>query len=145
MKNNLIWLHEDSLRLSHPIFKVAPSNCEAIFIWDDEYLQQKNYSLKRLVFLYETLCELGINIFHGNTFQILESQNAKIIYVPSSPNPWIKSICEKLSVNKNMIFVDDEPFVCENSDRDFKRFFPYWKKIEKSAFMVNGGINLEDN
>ena len=69
MNDSLIWLHEDALCASHPVFSAAPSVCEAVFVWDDAYLQHAHYSLKRLVFLYETLCELPVTIIRGHTLE----------------------------------------------------------------------------
>lgn len=141
MSDTLIWLHEDALRLSHPIFASAPSHCEAVFIWDDQYLREANYSLKRLVFLYETLCELPLVILYGNTLEILKSHEATQLYVPSSPNPWIRSVYEQLPVNKNVILIHEEPFVSLKANTDFRRFYQYWNKVKEFAFMQNGGSN----
>ena len=141
MSQALIWLHEDSLRLSHPVFAAAPANCEVVFIWDDQYLLKANYSLKRLVFLYETLSELPILILRGNTLEILSQHPASQLFVPESPNPWIKSICEQLPSNKNIIQIDDEPFVTLKMNTQFRRFFQFWSKVERFAFIHDGGSN----
>ena len=55
MRNSLIWIHEDALRITHPVFKLAPNGTEALFVWDNPYFQKLDYSLKRLVFIYESL------------------------------------------------------------------------------------------
>jgi hypothetical protein len=138
MNDALIWLHEDALRASHPIFATAPSHCEVAFIWDDAYLRAANYSLKRLVFLYETLCELPIVILRGDALEILSNHEAKQLYVPTSPNPWIQSVCERVAENKTVIRVADEPFVRLKTNADFRRFFQYWSRAEKSALLRNG-------
>lgn len=141
MSNSLIWLHEDALRLSHPIFSNAPADSEVIFIWDDSYLQKSNYSLKRLVFLYETLCELPLIILRGDTFEILNFHSATQLYTPASPNPWINLVCKKLVTSKEVIRISDEPFVRIQSKTDFKRFHQYWNKVERLALTQNGGAH----
>lgn len=141
MSDEIIWLHEDALRLSHPVFAASPPNCGVFFIWDDAYLQEANYSLKRLLFLYETLCKLPLVILRGNTLETLRSHAATQIYVPSSPNPWIKSVCEQLSANKNVKQINDEPFARIKTTIDFKRFYPYWNEAKKSAFVHDGDDN----
>ena len=138
MTDSLIWLHEDALRVSHPVFSVAAEQSAAVFIWDDKYLQEANYSLKRLVFLYETLCELPIAILCGDTVEILSAHMASQIYVPASPNPWIHSVCQRLA-GKSITFIDEEPFVNLKTDSDFKRFHQFWNKAEPFAFLHNGG------
>ena len=58
-ESHAIWLHEDMLSTAHPVFEQADFKNEkplSFFIWDQEYFKAQNYSLKRLVFLYETLC-----------------------------------------------------------------------------------------
>lgn len=141
MNNSLIWLHEDALRLSHPIFTHAPANCEVIFIWDDSYLQKANYSLKRLVFLYETLCELPLIMLRGGTFDILSCHAATQLYIPESPNPWINLVCKQLTPTKEVTRIGDEPFVRVKSQKDARRFHQYWNKVETLALTQNGSAH----
>ena len=139
MNNSLIWLHEDALRPLHPIFTYAPTNSEVVFIWDDRYLQESNYSLKRLVFLYETLCELPLAILRGNTFEVLSSHSSTQLYVPASPNSWIDLVCKGLAATNEVIRIEDEPFVRLKTKTDLRRFHQYWKKVEQLALTPNGG------
>lgn len=139
MKPSIIWLHDEALRLSHPVFSAAPVSAKAIFIWDDAYLRQSNYSLKRLVFIYETLSALPIEILHGDTLTILGQISASSLYVPYSHNSFVQSIMHDLAKIKEVHFIKDEPFVKISHDTEFRRFFSYWNKAEKSAFVVNGG------
>lgn len=39
MTKSLIWLHEEALTANHPVFKAAPKDTSAIFVWDDNYLK----------------------------------------------------------------------------------------------------------
>ena len=43
--NSLIWLHEDSLRDTHPVFNRVDGDCHAFFIWDNAYLKRLIMSL----------------------------------------------------------------------------------------------------
>jgi hypothetical protein len=141
MSKSLIWLHEDALRLSHPVFTHAPADSEIIFIWDDSYLQEANYSLKRLVFLYETLYELPLVILRGQTFAILSGHAATQLYIPASANPWINLVCKQLAITKEVTRVNDESFVRLQSKTDFRRFHQYWNKVEMLALTPNGGAH----
>lgn len=140
MSHPIIWLHDEALRVSHPVFSVAPKQAKAIYIWDDAYLRQSGYSLKRLVFVYETLCALPIEIIQGDTLTILLQLKASAIYIPNSQNPFFQSVIRELS-KLTVQIVQDETFVIIPNDPDLRRFFHYWKKAEKTAFMVNGDIH----
>ncbi|MEM1282723.1 MAG: hypothetical protein AAGG81_04135 [Chlamydiota bacterium] len=123
----IFWVHEDSLNAGFKGFEEVSS---AIFVWDNNYFQQMNYSLKRLVFIYETLLELPIEIWEGNTVEVLEEQSkSKGVYVVATPNPLLQSYISELSKKVNVSIVKDEPFVENDLDEDYTRFFPYWNRI----------------
>ncbi len=139
MNAPLIWLHEESLRVTHPVFNAAPAGTKAIFIWDGDALAQANYSLKRLVFIYETVCELPIDIVEGNTLEVVREFSPSVLYIPVTNNPLILSIIDTLKSAMPIQLVEDEPFVVMKKSTDFRRFFQYWNKAEKTAFQKNGG------
>lgn len=141
MAEPIIWLHEDALRQSHPVFKAAPPNARAIHIWDDAYLQAAGYSLKRLVFIYETLCALPLDIIRGDMAAVLSDSSIGDIYVPLSSNPAVEKIIEAVSREKKLTVVEQEAFVTISKPKDFTRFFQYWGKAEKNAFQHNGGAD----
>jgi hypothetical protein len=143
MTASLIWLHEDALRATHPVFAAAGAGAEVVHIWDDTYLREADYSLKRLVFLYETLCELGIPIVHGDSVAILQEYEASHIFIPASLNPFIEGVARRVK-GKQITFVADEAFVTVSQSREFRRFFQYWNKAEKTAFLRDGGMRGED-
>ena len=141
MSNAIIWIHEQALSTSHPVFKAAPQEAKSIFIWDDNYFKNSCYSLKRLVFIYESLCELPIDIIFGETSTILMDLAIKELYIPSGYNPFINEIINKLPKNTKIHIVPDKDFVIINSNLQFRRFFQYWQKAKKSVFLLNGGVN----
>ncbi len=131
--------------MSHPVFGSAPEDARVIHIWDDVYLKAQGYSLKRLVFIYETLCALSIEIVRGDTRAVLESLEASHVYVPHTLNPFIRNVVQHISTSKKVDMVADAPFVVLDKARDFTRFFQYWGKAEKRAFMQNGGADAKGN
>lgn len=141
MNAPLILLHEEALRMTHPVFKDTPSETRAIFVWDDDYFRRTDYSLKRLVFMYETLCELPIDIIRGNTLDIVRECAPSILYVPATNNPLIVDIIHDLKSAVPVQIIEDEAFAVIKNPTDFKRFFQYWNKAKKSAFIQNGGVN----
>lgn len=138
MKTALILLHEEALRTNHPVFLTAPPQTKSLFIWDDRYFREVNYSLKRLVFIYETLCEMPIEILQGETFTVIKDLGPEVLYVPKSNNPIICERIRSLEPLTQIELVDDERFVTLKNQNDFKRFFQYWKRAEKTAFLKNG-------
>ncbi len=140
MNTPLIWLHEEALRITHPVLKAAPADTKAIFVWDDEYFRRANYSLKRLIFIYETLCELPIDIIQGGTVDVIQEINPAKLYVPATNNALIISIIDNLTPILPTQIVADEPFVVIKKPTDNRRFFQYWNKAEKTAFEHNGGV-----
>ena len=141
MNAAIIWLNEQTLRLSNPVFSKAPKNARPIFIWDDEYFQNCGYSLKRLVFIYETLCELSIEIIHGKTLEILVNLKTTELFIPVSNNSFVRKLITQIPKNININLVEDDNFVIINDKTEFKRFFQYWNKAKKTAFIINGGFN----
>jgi hypothetical protein len=141
MSAPLIWLHEEALRITHPVFRVAPEKTKAIYVWDDGYFRQAKYSLKRLIFIYETLCELPIDIIRGSNAAIVQEFAPSTLYVPATNNPLIVNIITSLEATVPVIVVEDEAFVVIKKTSEFRRFFQYWNKAEKIAFTYNGGVN----
>ena len=140
-KKPLILLHEESLRMTHPIFHSAPEGTRFIYIWDDEYVLHSGYSLKRLIFIFETLCELKIDILRGDTREILLEISPSLVYLPVTNNPHLLEIIQSIGEVLPIKMVEDEPFVNLKKPIQFNRFFQYWSKAEKTAFLHDGGVN----
>ena len=140
--SGLIWLHEDALRVDHPVFTAAGSDYPAFFIWDDAYLQAMDYGFKRLVFIYESLCELPLTILHGDQQDCLSGlarQHGGRIFVPATPNPLLQGSFERLQQEFEVDVIADTPFVELAREPDLKRFFRYWNKARKAAMSAGGG------
>lgn len=138
-KKALILLHEESLRMSHPVFNEAPIGTQVIYIWDDAYLQRNEYSLKRLIFIYETLSAMDLEIYQGDTHQILQEMNPSMLYIPSTSHPLLIEMIHLIHQVLPVSMVADEPFVQLDKTQEFKRFFQYWNQAQKSAFLYHGG------
>jgi hypothetical protein len=141
MNQTLICLHEEALRTSHPVFNAAPQGTRAIFVWDDDYLQKLGYSLKRIVFVYETLCELPVDIIRGDTVSVIKELGPSQLYIPESHKPHISSIINSLKLITTVEIIKDEEFIKIPDTTDFKRFFKYWSLAERTASLRNGAID----
>lgn len=139
MSGDLIWLHEDALRRSHPCVAAAGKHATCVHLWDDAYLQAADYSLKRLVFLYETIADAGIDILRGDSYLTLLQHPAAHVWIPYSPNPFIRSVAEQLQTHKSVTIVQDDAFVHLRRNTVHTRFFAYWRQAEKNARVPDGG------
>jgi hypothetical protein len=137
--SRLIWLHEDCLRATHNVLAHAPDT-KAVFIWDDAYMNAMHYGLKRRVFIYESLCELPVDIYAGDTQTLLAGFGAQEIITGKTPNPALKEIMNGLHAQDGVkvTTLADAPFVQMDSPPDLRRFFKYWNKAKKQAFLYDG-------
>ncbi len=135
----LVWLHEDCLRATHNIF-AQDENARAVFIWDNAYLKAMHYGLARRVFIYETLCQLPVEIYAGDMVACLRklAEECDEIITGKTPNPTLKQIMENLRGDKKVTTIADEPFVQMDSPPELRRFFKYWNKAKKRAFLIDG-------
>lgn len=144
--NSLIIIHEEALRISHPVFTLAPINTKAIFIWNENYLINANYSLKRLVFIYEIICQLPIDIIHRNPVETINEIKPTIIYMLATNNSLLLIEIDQLKRLFNIEIVQDESFLenqLAHKEKLVKRFFQYWKHAETSIFKINGQNNAQ--
>ena len=135
---DLVWLHEDALRADHPVFRSAGDEVRCVFVWDEDYLKQMDYGFKRLLFIYETLLELGCDILRGNLRDCLiqqARQSGGRLLIPATPNPVLGEVIQQLEADIDIEVVADTAFVVIAKEPDLARFFRYWNTARKSAFI----------
>ena len=122
-----IWLHEKALHNKY-------EDARAIFIWDDAYFQNRQYSLKKLVFIYESIraCD-NLTILYGDTVCILNLFKTGV-YIPATPDSYINAIIQRLSIPYTLVHAP--PFVELPESFRPTRFFKYWSKAKKTAFLA---------
>ncbi len=134
MRESIVWIHEDALRSNHPAYQGLDLQVHGFFVWDEAYLRKANYGMKRLVFIYETLCEMGVPIYRGDTEEVvtalIHKNQAQRLFVANTPNPELLHLIEVLSNHVSVVTTDDEPFVSFDREPKLKRFFGYWKKAK---------------
>ena len=134
MTDSIVWVHEDALRSNHPAYHGLDLPDHGFFVWDEAYLRKVNYGMQRLVFIYETLCELGVPIYRGDTQEVItalmKKNKAQRLLVANTPNPELLHLMENLSKELTVVPTDDEPFVSFEREPKLKRFFGYWKKAK---------------
>lgn len=84
---------------------------------------------------------MEVDILRGDTLSILQDIHPSLVYISQTNHPFqiemIASIRKVLAVT----LVADEPFVKVDKPMEAKRFFQYWSKAEKKAFLHDGGVN----
>jgi len=129
----IIWVHEDALRPDHPVFLDSRDATRA-FIFDNASLAQQRYSLKRLQFITETLIEMNVPIYRGDTCACLKAlaaeAGAKRIRMADSPDPAVAQCATNLRKTLDVVEIKDDPFLPE-LDGEFARFFKFWDKVKK--------------
>ena len=146
---DLVWLHEEGLRLTHPVFAAAGPDAPCIFVWDVARLAASHVGIKRQLFIYETLAEMassrGLQIHPGHADAVLPqaaaAAGADRILVPASPDPAIRGAIADLRravPDIEVAVVEDTHFATLPSQPDLGRFFRYWNKAKKSALRPQG-------
>ena len=138
MSDLIVLLHEKSLRIPNTVVGLLNKDTKVIYVWDDEYYKNRGYSLKRLVFIYESLCKLPVQILRGDTTQILTSFNPKKVFIPFTADTGLTKLSQSLSRSFNVEIIKDDLFCEEDFDIETKRFFKYLKKAEKTVFFRDG-------
>ena len=134
----LFYIHDKALGSDCSIFSSTNSETKAVFIWDDYYFKQRGYSLKRLVFIYETLCSMPVDIIYGTTVDVINMLAPKKIITSFTADLPIQKIFKDISKQFELEFVYQPSFSQIDDSFEFKRFFKYWNKARKSALKIDG-------
>lgn len=132
MPQPIIWLHGDCLSSHHPAFQAYPE-ASALWVWDDALLLEWRISLKRLVFIYECLLELPVEIYRGNVVKEIgkfaQRQGADKVITSSSPSPRFEDICQgiRTELGLELEILSIAPFIAHEGYIDLKCFSRYWK------------------
>lgn len=131
--SEFIWVHEDAMRLDHPVFNGA-ADAPRAFVFDDALTRERQYSLKRLMFIVETLNEMEVPVYRGDTVECItalaKEAGAARIVVADTPDPHIQEMITQLRREFDVMVVQDVPFVPE-VEGEFHRFFKFWNKVKK--------------
>lgn len=142
MSQPIIWLHGDCLSPHHPAFQAYPE-APALWIWDSALLLEWRISLKRLVFIYECLLELPVEIYQGDVVieinKFAQRHGASKIITSYSPSPRFAAICQQITTELGLEveILEIEPFIAHAGYIDLKRFSRYWKVAQSKLFTGN--------
>ena len=144
--NKLIWLHEEMLRIQHPIFDNLDSNSHIFYIWDAAHIKSASLNSKRLVFIYETLCELPVTIYKGNTRDVINhlcyKHSKNEIFTPAANSVALKRLFNSLRYVTQINIIDDMQLFDYEDSLEYTRFFQFWKSIKNNQYH-QGVLNSE--
>lgn len=133
----VIWIHGDCLAPDSPAL-IEYAGAPAIWVWDDDLLEEWRLSLKRIVFIYECLLELPVMIRRGvvadEVMRFAREHGATRVVTISSPSPRFKILAEEISSSLKVEVLDAEPFLDYDGHLDLKRFSRYWRIAQAYAF-----------
>lgn len=131
MSDVVLWIHDDILSPEAPPFRAYPG-APALYVFDDQYLREHRWSLKRIVFIYECLIEMPVAIDRGDPAeQVRRFADGRRIVTTASPNPRVRELAAQMG---EVEFLPADPFVEIPEPVDLKRFTRYWKKAEPLLF-----------
>ncbi len=129
----IVWLHDDALALDRRLAAAAPG-APLLYVFDEQRLRALRWSLKRIVFVYESALEAGATIVRAPIEAALgefaAAHGAQRIVTRRSPDPWIRKTIAASAIS--IVAVDPEPFVRLERKTDLRRFEPYWRGAQFS-------------
>jgi hypothetical protein len=74
------------------------------------------------VFIYETLCQMPVEIIKGDTFEVMRSLAPKKVRTFFSVDTKIKELTQQLSEDYDLEVINLKPFVKMSDGYKYKRF-----------------------
>ena len=138
MSDNILLLHEKSLCLENIIKDKNISYDKVIYIWDKDYFKRRDYSLKKLVFIYESLCEIPCEIISGNSIEVLDKLSPSRVLLQYPVDSHLLQLADHIADKFTLEYIYPNDFVTIDSKIEYKRFFKFWNKAKKTAFLIDG-------
>ncbi len=137
MKKPIVWVHGDCLSPKNPALQDYP-DAPAIWVWDDDLLEEWQISLNRIVFIYECLLELPVTIRRGDVaaqvVAFAREHGAYGVVTTESPSPRFEAICNAIEDTLEVQVRSPEPFLDYDGYVDLKRFSRYWRVAQQYVF-----------
>lgn len=135
----IVWLHGGNLNPAGPALAAHPA-APAVWVWDEALLARQRISLKRILFLYESLLELPVIVRRGDVAvelaRFADEHGATTIATAENPGPRFKAVCHQLRERGYTLELHPErPFLAPHARPDLKRFSRYWRVARRYACM----------
>lgn len=122
--SSLFWMHGDGLRQA--------STAPAVFVFDEGVIRHYRLSFKRLVFLYECLLELEVDLYRGKVEEVVLAQatqrGVSQIVTTASPAPGFARLRVRLERQLPVRLLAEPSFLPPSrSGQDLTRFSRFWR------------------
>jgi deoxyribodipyrimidine photo-lyase len=135
-ENTVVWVHGDSLSPTQVALNAYP-NSPALYVWDDALLEVYQITLKRLVFLYESLLELPVTVRRGDVAQEVISfareNKATTVATTFSPSPRFEAIKAEVEKHLPVQVWHDTPFIRPEKPLNLTSHAYYWWTTKDQA------------
>ena len=132
----IVWVHGDGLNPYGPALAAYP-DAKSVWVWDEELLSIYDITLKRLVFLYECLTDLPVQVRRGDVAaevsDFAEKQGAKVIATTYSPSPRFAELVAKLSKTYEVQVWPEVAFAEFEGEANLSSHKTYWQQTKGSA------------
>ncbi len=122
----VVLFHDEMLSPENPLYDTQH---QKVFIFDPIILD--DWAISRLQFIADCLAEMpDIEVWVGNTVEVLNALNVKNIVTQNTPNLMLKSLVKEYEV---LYASDLEPYsdfvASKIKPNDLKRFSKYWNVV----------------
>ena len=114
----ILWIHDDCLGPESRVF-AAYREAPAVYVFDEAWIERRQWALKRIGFVYECLLELQVEILSGDV---------------ATPDPHLQEQILRIGRQTPVDTLHAEPLVDLPGDVDLRRFSRYWKRAEAALF-----------
>jgi len=137
VKTTCVWLQEEWLSASL-IAELCPAGATLIYIFDETWLAQRRYSLKRIQFIYEALLDLpeAVEIYRGEPSEILHARRQNKTeqrYLTFKPrDPELRQRVLDIAHAHDVEHMTPPRWIPVQS-QSFKRFFKFYNVVKRHA------------
>jgi deoxyribodipyrimidine photo-lyase len=131
----LVWVHDDDLSPSSPTLATGPGS-PAAYVWDPALVEARGWTLKRLMFVSESLADHPAAQHLGPAAETLAAlaagQDIDHIATTASPDPDVGAVVAALRSRGLRVTTFEPPaFVTLDRPVDLGRFSRYWRLAER--------------
>ncbi len=122
----VVLFHDEMLSPENPLYDTQH---QKVFIFDPIILD--DWAISRLQFIADCLAEMpDIEVWVGNTVEVLNALNVKNIVTQNTPNLMLKSLVKEYEVFYETDLAPYSDFVASKiKPNDLKRFSKYWNVV----------------
>lgn len=133
--HTIVWIHEDCLHPTGPAYMKYP-DAPSVFVFDNA---GPKVSLKRYVFIYESLLELPCVIRKGDAVEEILAfarlHGASRVATIATPSPRLKRIQKELAKHLEVEVLHFDRFIEYDGAVRLERFSQFWRTVEPYAML----------